>query len=229
MKMENLSSNPPRITQKQSRLKSLGHRLSQPFLQSWDFFRPWVTQSRTIRGYWAVYGGINALVKSPYFQTSVALSLVCLLFWSKNDKMEHAVKASEIAIGVLPNLLGFTVGALAIVLAFSSADIFRVIAEDGNPKSFFLTLTANLMHFICVQVLALLAAIIARIIDAPVLDFISLFLLIYAVIVTFSAALQLFQTARIYNAKASIPSSADQRGRQIRLRQPKPKRIQNIR
>ena len=143
--------------------------------------------------------------------------------------MEHSVKASEIAVGVLPNLLGFTVGALAIVLAFSSADIFRVIAEDGNPKSFFLTLTANLMHFICVQVLALLAAIIARIIDLPILDFVSLLLLVYAVIVTFSAALQLFQTARIYNAKASIPLSVDQPSRSMRGRQPKPRRLQNIR
>jgi hypothetical protein len=143
--------------------------------------------------------------------------------------MEHAVKASEIAIGVLPNLLGFTVGALAIVLAFSSADIFRIIAEEGNPKSFFLTLTANLMHFICVQVLALICAIIARIIDLVVLDFISLVLLIYAVIVTFSAALQLFQTARIYNARASIPSVAGNSTRQVPLRQPKPKRITNIR
>jgi hypothetical protein len=152
-----------------------------------------------------------------------------LAFWSKNEKLDHAIKASELAVGVLPNLLGFTVGALAIVLAFSSADIFRIIAEDGNPRSFFLTLTANLMHFICVQVLALLSAIVARIIDWLVLDFISLVLLIYAVIVTFSAALQLFQTARIYNAKASIPSSAGARGRPISLRQSKPKRMQNIR
>jgi hypothetical protein len=194
-----------------------------------DFFRPWVSQSRTIRGYWAVYGGFTALLRSPYFQTSIAISLVCLAFWTKNEKLEHTVKASEIAVGVLPNLLGFTVGALAIVLAFSSADIFRIIAEDGNPRSFFLTLTSNLMHFICVQVLALLSAIIAKIIDLPVLDFISLVLLIYAVIVTFSAGLQLFQTARIYNAKASIPSSVSQKLRQVPLRHFKPKRLHNIR
>jgi hypothetical protein len=204
-------------------------RLSPRFSLSWDFFKPWVAQSRTIKGYWAVYGGFKALAVSPYFQIAVLLSLICLAFWSKNDKMEHAVKGSEISIGVLPNLLGFTVGALAIVLAFSSADIFRIIAEEGNPRSFYLTLTANLVHFICVQVLALVTAIGARIVDWDLLDFISLVLLFYAVIVTFSAALQLFQTARIYNAKASLPSPAPPRSRQLPARPLKNKRTNHSR
>jgi hypothetical protein len=78
-----------------------------------------------------------------------------------------------------------------------------------------------------VQVLALLTAIMARIIDLRLLDVISLFLLIHAVIVTSSAALQLFQTARIYNAKASIPLGGD-RARKPE-REQKPKRLQNIR
>ncbi|MBB4365229.1 hypothetical protein GGD65_006295 [Bradyrhizobium sp. CIR18] len=106
-------------------------------------------------------GGLRELLRSPYFQTSILLGLFCLVFWTRDEKQEHSVKAAEIAVGVLPNLLGFTVGALAIVLAFSSADIFRNI-EEGDPRSFYLTLTANLVHFICVQVLALVSAIIAR-------------------------------------------------------------------
>jgi hypothetical protein len=112
--------------------------------------------------------------------------------------------ASEIAVGVLPNLLGFTVGALAIVLAFSSAAVFATLAERGQPQSFFMKLTGSLIHFILVQVLALVAAIIARMTDKTFIEFVSLFLLFYAVIVTFAAGIQLFLTALIYNAKASL-------------------------
>jgi uncharacterized membrane protein len=114
------------------------------------------------------------------------------------------ISAAEIAVGVLPNLLGFTVGALAIVLAFSSASVFNTLAERGEPQSFYMKLTASLIHFILVQVLALVTAIAARIIESPRLDVLALFLLFYAVLVTFAAGIQLFLTAIIYNAKASI-------------------------
>jgi len=183
-------------------LKGL-HQLPR-FFRSWAFFEKWISQANSIKKYWSTYGGLKALLTSPYLHISAVTTLICVLFWSTNEKAEYAVKASELAVSILPNLLGFTVGALAIVLAFSSADIFKVIAEDGDPKSFFITLTANLVHFISIQVVALIVGILARIIDNRILDITSLFFLIYAVLVTFSAALQLFQTAVIYNTKAGI-------------------------
>jgi hypothetical protein len=96
------------------------------------------------------------------------------------------------------------VGALAIVLAFSSASVFETLAERGEPLSFYMKLTASLIHFILVQVLALVTAIFARITESPSMDVLALFLLFYAVLVTFAAGIQLFLTAVIYNARASI-------------------------
>ncbi|WP_424627562.1 hypothetical protein [Bradyrhizobium sp. SYSU BS000235] len=107
-------------------------------------------------------------------------------------------------MGVLPNLLGFTVGALAIVLAFSSAPVFKTLAEAGRPTSFFMKLTSSLIHFILVQVLALITAIVARMTEVAWLDTLSLFFLFYAVLVTFAAGVQLFLTAIIYNTRESI-------------------------
>jgi hypothetical protein len=112
--------------------------------------------------------------------------------------------AAETAVSVLPNLLGFTVGALAIVLAFSSAPVFETLAEHGEPQSFYMKLTASLIHFILVQVLALVSAIVARITESTTIDILALFLLFYAVLVTFAAGMQLFLTAIIYNARASL-------------------------
>jgi hypothetical protein len=126
--------------------------------------------------------------------------LTIISFWFSASK----TSAAEIAVGVLPNLLGFTVGALAIVLAFSSAPVFNTLAERGEPQSFYMKLTASLIHFILIQVLALVTAIIARITESARIDVLALFLLFYAVLVTFAAGIQLFLTAIIYNAKASL-------------------------
>lgn len=104
-------------------------------------------------------------------------------------------------------MLGFTVGALAIVLAFSSAPVFERLAERGDPQSFFMKLTASLIHFILTQVLALIIAIIGRITGSSLVDTASLLLLFYAVMVTFAAGIQLFLTAIVYNAKASLPNN----------------------
>jgi hypothetical protein len=164
-------------------------------------FEYWKNQADTIRQYWIIYGGFGALIKSPYLIVSLVLTLVSFLFWAPNGN-----KASDLVVSAIPNLLGFTVGALAIVLAFSSAEIFKVLAEDGEPLSYFMKLTAALVHFILVQVLALICGIVAKITDSRLLDILSLFLLFYAVLITFSAALQLFLTAQVYNAHASLPN-----------------------
>ena len=65
-------------------------------------------------------------------------------------------------------------------------------------------LTANLVHFILIQVLALITGIVAKITDNRALDVLTLVFLLYAILATFSAALQLFQTAIIYNATSSL-------------------------
>lgn len=176
-------------------------RFSAPFGY---FANSWKGQIETISRYWTIYGGGLALLKSPYLHLALVLTGICILFWAKNNHLEYAAKASDIAISAIPNLLGFTVGALAIVLAFSSAQIFKTLAEEGEPQSFFMKLTANLVHFILAQVLALVSGIVAKIINSRVLDVVTLALLLYAVLVTLATALQLFQTAIIYNANASL-------------------------
>jgi hypothetical protein len=191
--------NQPKNTRRFASLTSIPRRLLRFLLPSdSSFSRQWVNQVEEVSQYWAVYGGFRALLQSPYLHISAILTVITWGFRASNHS------ASEIAVGVLPNLLGFTVGALAIVLAFSSAAVFATLAERGAPQSFFMRLTGSLIHFIMIQVLALVSAIIARMTDKTFMDFVSLFLLFYAVIVTFAAGLQLFLTAVIYNAKASI-------------------------
>jgi len=181
---------------------SIHHRLLRLFRPPDSSFRKhWRNQAEEVSQYWAIYGGFRALFLSPYLHVAIVLTVITWGFRSNGRT------ASEIAVGVLPNLLGFTVGALAIVLAFSSAKVFERLAERGDPQSFFMKLTSSLIHFILVQVLALVSAIVARMTDKSFMDFVSLFLLFYAVIVTFAAGLQLFLTAVIYNTRASLDTN----------------------
>ena len=169
-----------------------------------SFFDLWKSQARTFSDHWIIYGGFVALLKSPHLYIALLLTCISTWFWATNDRHEYLTKASDLAISTVPNLLGFTVGALAIVLAFSSANIFNFLAEHGEPKSYFMKLTSALVHFISIQVLALIIGIIAKVTDSRTLDVVSLFFLYYAVLVTFAAAMQLFLTAQIYNAHASL-------------------------
>jgi hypothetical protein len=191
--------NQPKSTRRFVSLVLVLRRLLRFLVRSGSSFgKQWANQAKAVSHYWRLYGGLRALLASPYLHISLLLTVACLRFWSPK------VTAAEIAVSVLPNLLGFTVGALAIVLAFSSSPVFETLAQKGEPDSFFMKLTASLIHFILVQVFALISAIVARITEMPSIDVLALFLLFYAVLVTLAAGLQLFLTALIYNAKASI-------------------------
>lgn len=166
----------------------------------------WRGQTQAIKQYWTIYGGYRALIGSPYLHIALVLSTICLWLWARNEQNEHIAKASDIAISAIPNLLGSTIGAFAIVLAFSSAEIFRILAEEGEPTSFFMKFTSNLAHLILIQVVAMVSGIIAKITESRMLDVVTLVFLMYAILATFSTAIQLFQTARIYSATVSLRS-----------------------
>ena len=180
------------------------HRLRH-LLRAFEIFSQWAGVRNAVKHYWWIYGGLGALLRSPYIHSALLLTIVAYIGGRFSPT---ASNASDIALSAIPNLLGFTVGALAIVLAFSSADIFSALAEKGEPQSFFMKMTASLVHFIAVQALTLIVAILAKITGLPVLDIATLFLLFYAVLVTFAAGVQLYNTAIIYNAHASLRTPA---------------------
>jgi hypothetical protein len=109
-----------------------------------------------------------------------------------------------LGISILPNLLGFTMGGMAIVLAISSSDVFVKLAEEGDPHSFFMKLIASFLHYITSQALALLYCAVTKDLEYGVINFFAGALLIYCIIVPVSVGVQLLQMARIYNARASM-------------------------
>jgi hypothetical protein len=170
-------------------------RVRSSFCRALMIFRPWKNQIRAFRKYWKLYGGWAALATSPFFQASITLGFIVPYF------AHIKIDLAPYAISIVPNLLGFSVGSMAILLAFSSSTIFTLIAEEGAENSLFLNMVANFVHFIVVQAICLCLALVSSFVTKFVpLRFSVNVMLFYAIFTAVSTGMQLFNVAHIYNA-----------------------------
>src|SRR5882757_9558582 len=112
--------------------------------------------------YWRLYGGARALYLSPYFHISVFVALVCYPLWSSGNDW------AALALGSIPNLLGFSVGAFAIILSFGQISL-NLLKNPIEAKSRYLGVVASFVHFIIVQSLTLLVALIGKAWDGKII------------------------------------------------------------
>jgi hypothetical protein len=92
---------------------------------------------------------------------------------------------------------------MAVVLAFPTSAIFNVIAEGGRDDSYYLDLAAKFVHFVIVQVLSLVLALLTTALPFCLLSLLTLILLYYAVMTAIMTALALFDVAIVYNSSES--------------------------
>lgn len=108
--------------------------------------------------YWRAYGGVAGLFRSPYLHLALLASILTFHTWM-NELWWQDV------ISVLPNLIGFTLGGLAIFIGFGD-EKFRTLLADPDEKSqapsIYVGLCATFVHFILIQALALLFAVVAK-------------------------------------------------------------------
>ena len=181
--------------------------------------------------YWVAYGGLKSIVGSPYMHISLFITLVSSGIWLENDWV-------EIPISVLPNIIGFSLGGYAIWLALGD-DKFRA-SISGKTKtggeSPFIVVNATFVHFIVLQILALIAALIGKsepIYNSPLFiqrflldlapwlydvslalsiigSFIGYFLFIYAIFSALAATMAIFRIAgwlEVYHVKTANKGS----------------------
>lgn len=101
------------------------------------------------------YGGARALAGSPYFHVAVVVTLLSWPLWVSGG-------APALAIAVVPGLLGFSIAAFTLSLGIGS-DRFRILlaAKIGSSESVVASMANAFLHFILVQVAAILCALIA--------------------------------------------------------------------
>lgn len=156
----------------------------------------WSGTKETIVTYWRVYGGIRALLRSPAFLFSLLLAVICF-------PTKLVSSSAGYVLSIVPNLLGFTIGAMAIVLAFPTTTVFEIIAEDGRDDSYYLDLATKFVHFAFVQIAALFLALAATAFPISIFCWLALVALFYAIATGAMTALALFEVAIFYNKSQS--------------------------
>lgn len=156
-----------------------------------------------IKRYWGLYGGWIAFLSSPYLVPAALLAVICLPLWAHPEKSGWA----DISISVMPSLMGFSIAAMTVMLAFSDSKSLKAVTQGGKENSFFVTTVANLMHFLVAQIVALLIAVIGKAYPYWFVAYPGVLAFFYAVVVSIAAAGQLLNTARIINKAASLPDN----------------------
>ena len=109
--------------------------------------------------YWQAYGRRKAFLRSPYLHLAALLLAATYATWSQKDWWDQV-------ISVMPNLLGFTLGGFAMFLGFGDEKFRSLLAEPDEDKpeepSLYVSLCATFVHFILIQLLALLCALLAK-------------------------------------------------------------------
>lgn len=178
--------------------------------------------------YWRAYGGLRALLASPYFHCSLVFSALCFPLWSRNGWW-------DLATDVLPTMMGFSLAAYAMLLSFGDEKFQRLMSRaQVNDTNTFTELSATFVHFVIVQTIGFLLAIMAKawyvpipqwfrnflsanaqievLLDVTGLVFWNLggFFLVYAVATGLAATMRIFRlsdTFARFQAKPTVASS----------------------
>lgn len=106
--------------------------------------------------YWRAYGGWRAAVTSPYLHASFGVAALLFNTWLYKNWWAEPIAA-------LPTMIGFAIGAYAIVLGFGDERFRQIIMQRRNGKtSPYVRISASLAHFIIVQLAALFIAFFAK-------------------------------------------------------------------
>lgn len=151
--------------------------------------------SISLRDYWSLFGGWEALIGSAYAWT--ALFATAFLWWFKGEMTWLSPTLS-----ILPNLLGFTVAAYAILLAFGDEEFKKIIITYPKKRkdSFFMTVNGTFCHFIIIQCLTLVYAVLFGTLGLNAMHFqaLGMWLLLYSLLLSIAVALAMLTIARTY-------------------------------
>ncbi|WP_257294581.1 hypothetical protein [Endozoicomonas sp. YOMI1] len=108
-----------------------------------------------LSSYWGIYGGFRAVLLSPFFHLSLLITCFMGPLWLK-------ARWIDLATDVIPNMLGFALGGYAILVVFGDERFIQIISGSPSSKkaSPFMGINAAFLHFILIQLLALMAALV---------------------------------------------------------------------
>lgn len=113
--------------------------------------------SRVLREYFRQYGGVRAIVTSPYFHLALVLTALSYKIWGTE-------KFADLVTSVVPAILGFTIAAFTILFSLTTGSFFDVLVEEeeGDKPSPFAVVVSTFTHFIVVQFVALVLSLLVK-------------------------------------------------------------------
>jgi membrane protein implicated in regulation of membrane protease activity len=180
---------------------------------------------RSWRDYYRAYGGIRGTVGSPYFLAAVFLTGATYGRWLHEGWWE------DIKI-TMPSLVGFTLGAYALLISVGNEKFRALIMGPGEAKgagatpkqSPFVEASAAFAHFLFIQSASLIWAIVMQCLytlpaiiplgsAGPVLRAIvwcvGYLLFLYALLLTVSAILTVFRLSLMFDQFQRVLKEAD--------------------
>jgi hypothetical protein len=159
---------------------------------------------------WSITGGWSGNVRSVDFWIAVVVCAMCYHVWSTDTWWEQVV-------GVVPNLLGFTLGGFAIFLGFGSDAFRELISDPDEKKSPYISVSAAFLVFVAMQLAALLWALATKGLYFPtpkplaewapwirrgylISSGFGYFLFVYSITLAFRAAMRIFRLSRWYHS-----------------------------
>jgi len=107
------------------------------------------------------------------------------------------------AVEIIPSLMAFSLGGMAILLAFSNERLMTVIQEDGKADSLYMKTTASFFHFILIQTASLVAVFLTSSISIGLFSGLGFFLMCYGLLVAVAIAGNLLKLAQHFNLAAN--------------------------
>jgi hypothetical protein len=150
------------------------------------------------RIYWRNYGGIRALAGSLYLWSAIALTIACYPLWRPFERAGRPT--AQLAIDIVPSLMAFSLGGMAILLAFSGGRFLDAIRQRGAPNSLFMEIVANFFHFLLMQSAALVLAVLVKAYPTGwALAGVAFFFLAYSLTSAIASSAMLLNASRIFN------------------------------
>lgn len=174
-------------------------------------FSQWYGLLEIIHRYWQNYGGLASIIKSPYFHLAFIFTIITIPFWFYKEWWSNSMT-------IIPSILGFTLGGFAIFLGYGNDKFRSLLAiEDKAGKSPYLEVVSSFLHFVLMQMIALIFALFANAVGSIsimniteterylgislvwfILGFIGYGLFIYSLLLAFAVSFALYRLANTY-------------------------------
>jgi ABC-type transport system involved in Fe-S cluster assembly fused permease/ATPase subunit len=106
---------------------------------------------------------------------------------------------ASLTLQIVPNLLGFSLSGMSVMLAFSEGKFLDAIRQGGKDNSYFRKVLASFFHFTLTLTIALLISYISQFYSNKYVSMIGVVLSIYGILLIMSVVSRIWHTARIFN------------------------------